>query len=245
MQSTVSHQGLMAYIGMMKAYFFDLDGTLTDSRAGLYPAFRKGLEAIGVPPVSDDQLRLFLGTPLPQMFRAMRPDVEQHDIDAGMAAFRAIYEKTGIEANELYPGIISLLNSIRRRKAKIWVVTSKPEPQAKKVVQHLNLDSYVESVIGAGLAETDTKTDLITRALSAACVRPDQAVMVGDRSYDVVGALATGVLPIGALWGYGTEEELKAAGCLHFANSPNAFRKTYVEADSGLFIQQALVATRY
>ena len=69
--------------------------------------------------------------------------------------------------------------------------------------------------------------------------------MVGDRSYDVVGALATGVLPIGALWGYGTEEELKAAGCLHFANSPVAFRKTYVEADSGLFIQQALVATRY
>jgi phosphoglycolate phosphatase len=89
-QSTVSHRGPMAYIAVMKAYFFDLDGTLTDSRAGLYPAFRKGLETIGVPPVSDDQLRLFLGTPLPQMFRALRPDVEQRDIDAGMAAFRAI-----------------------------------------------------------------------------------------------------------------------------------------------------------
>jgi len=89
----------MAYIGDMKAYFFDLDGTLTDSRAGLYPAFRKRLEVIGIPSVSDDQLRLFLGTPLPQMFRAMRPGVEQHDIDAGMTAFRAIYENTGIDAN--------------------------------------------------------------------------------------------------------------------------------------------------
>jgi len=54
---------------------------------------------IGIPSVSDDQLRLFLGTPLPQMFRAMRPGVEQHDIDAGMTAFRAIYENTGIDAN--------------------------------------------------------------------------------------------------------------------------------------------------
>jgi phosphoglycolate phosphatase-like HAD superfamily hydrolase len=134
-QSTVSQRGLIAYIAVMKAYFFDLDGTLTDSRAGLYPAFRKGLEAIDVPPVGDDQLRLFLGTPLPQMFRAMRSDVEQRDIDAGMAAFRAIYEKTGIEANELYPGIIPLLAGIRQRKAKIWVVTSKPEAQAKEVVK--------------------------------------------------------------------------------------------------------------
>jgi len=123
-------------------------------------------------------------------------------------------------------------------------VTSKPEPQARKVVEHLKLNSYVEGVIGAGLAETDTKTDLIGRALAAAHVRSDQAIMVGDRSYDIVGALATGVLPIGALWGYGTEEELKAAGCLHFEISPDAFRRTYVEADSASLLQQALVPTR-
>jgi hypothetical protein len=48
----------------------------------------------------------------------------------------------------------------------------------------------------------------------------------------------------GALWGYGTEEELKAAGCLHFAISPDAFRRTYVEADSASLLQQALLATR-
>ena len=71
----------MTYIAGMKAYFFDLDGTLTDSRAGLYPAFRRGLETIGVAPVTDEQLQVFLGTPLPHLFRAMRPSVRQDEIE--------------------------------------------------------------------------------------------------------------------------------------------------------------------
>jgi phosphoglycolate phosphatase len=215
----------------MTAYFFDLDGTLTDSRAGLYPAFRRGLEAIGVPAVADDQLRVFLGTPLPQMFRAMRPDVDQREIDAGISAFRSAYEEVGIISNELYPGVIEMLDAIRQRRSKIWVVTSKPEFQAVEVVKYLELERYVGGVVGASLAETETKSDLIARALSAAEIASHEAVMVGDRSYDIVGALANHVLPIGALWGYGPEEELRSAGCLHFAQTPTEFRDAFVLSD--------------
>jgi phosphoglycolate phosphatase len=217
----------------MKAYFFDLDGTLADSRAGLYPAFRAGLHAIGVSRVSDEQLAVFLGTPLPQMFRSFRADITQQEIDAGMAAFRAAYEVTGIVDNELYPGVIQMLDAIRQRGAVTWVVTSKPEPQAVRVVAHLKLDGYVGGVIGASLAETDTKTDLVARALQAAGVAKHEAVMVGDRHYDVTGALANGVLPVGALWGYGSKEEMSAAGCRHFVRSPDEFRELFVETDRG------------
>jgi phosphoglycolate phosphatase len=223
----------MTYIGVMQAYFFDLDGTLTDSRAGLYPAFRQGLDAIGVHAVTDRQLRSFLGTPLPQVFRAMRPGVSQDEIDRGMMAFRALFERTGVVANELYPGVMELLGSIQKRGSVIWVVTSKPQNQAIEVVNYLKLDRYVAGVIGAGLAETDTKTDLVARALAAAHVESHQALMVGDRSYDIVGAIANGVLPVGALWGYGPENELKAAGCRHFAKSPDDFRVAYVETRAG------------
>ena len=217
----------------MQAYFFDLDGTLTDSRTGLYPAFRRGLEVIGVHGVPDARLKTFLGTPLPQVFRTMRPDVSQAEIDNGMAAFRALFERTGIVANELYPGVIDLLRSIQMRGSVIWVVTSKPQNQAIEVVSYLKLDRYVAGVIGAGLAETDTKTDLVGRALAAAQADRSKTVMVGDRSYDIVGAIDNGVLPIGALWGYGSEDELKTAGCRHFAKSPDDFRVAYVETRTG------------
>lgn len=227
----------------MKAYFFDLDGTLADSRAGLYPAFRAGLTAIGVSAVSDEQLAVFLGTPLPDVFRTLRPGVAQSDIDAGIAAFRSVYEETGITANQLYPGVLEMLASVRRRGSAPWVVTSKPEFHAVRVVAHLRLDTYVAGVIGAGTAETDTKTDLIARALAAAKVSKHEALMLGDRHYDIVGALANRVRPVGALWGYGSQEELTAAGCRHFARSPDEFRELFIETDQGLSDKKSVIAT--
>lgn len=225
----VSRPAPIAYIWWMKAYLFDLDGTLADSRAGLYPAFRAGLQSIGVASASDEQLAAFLGTPLPEIFRSFRADIAQREIDAGMAAFRTAYEVTGIVDNELYPGVIQMLDAIRQRGSAIWVVTSKPEPQAVRVVAYLKLDSYVAGVIGASLAETDTKTDLVARALTAAKVAKNEAVMVGDRHYDIIGAVANGVLPVGALWGYGSKEEMSAAGCRLFVRSPDQFRTQFVE----------------
>src|SRR3954447_18653933 len=171
----VSPRPRVTYIPGMKAYLFDLDGTLADSRAGLYPAFRVGLQAIGMASVGDLQLAAFLGTPLPEMFRAFRPSITQREIDAGIAAFRVAYELTGIVASELYPGVIEMLAAIRQRGAAISVVTSKPEPHAVRVVTHLKLDRYVAGVVGAGLAETDTKTELVARALQVAGVASHEA----------------------------------------------------------------------
>ena len=217
----------------MKACFFDLDGTLADSRAGLYSSLRAACEHLGIDPPSDDELTRFLGTPLPLVFRSYRPDLTDAEIEAGMQAFRAVYEKTGIRDNELYPGVVDMLAAAQRRGTKAWIVTSKPEPQAIRVAGLLEIDRLVEGVIGAGLAETDTKTDLVRRALAAAGVAADGVVMVGDRHYDVIGALENGVRPVGALWGFGTYDELHRAGCRHFVQSPDEFRKLFIETNRG------------
>ena len=126
-----------------------------------------------------------------------------------------------------------------RRGRLAWIVTSKPELQAIRIVRHAGLDQYVEGVIGAGPAELDTKTDLVARALAAAKVPAREALMLGDRHYDVVGAIANNVLPVGALWGYGSREELQSAGCRHFAQSPRDFQELFVETDAGLSLLPA------
>jgi len=214
----------------MKAYLFDLDGTLTDSREGLFSSFRAALNGLAIPDQTDEELDRFLGTPLPEMFRALKPGLSKKQIAGGIDAFRSAYEADGITRNLLYPGVPEMLEAIVRKGAGSWVVTSKPEHYAVQVTRDLGLDRYVRGVIGAGLDETDSKGELIARALAEAKVAGKDALMLGDRFYDVVGALETGVLPVGALWGYGAYEELHAAGCRHFAQSPDEFRKTFVEA---------------
>lgn len=213
----------------MKAYLLDLDGTLTDSRPGLYPSFRSAIKAIDVAEQSDRQLARFLGSPLPEMFRVLKPDVSETEIEAGIKAFRSVYEREGIVRNRLYPGVPEMLEAIRATDGTVWIVTSKPEPYALQVVKHLQLDPYCAGVVGAGLDESDTKGGLIRRALIAAKVASGDAVMVGDRHYDIAGALENEVQPIGALWGYGSYDELFGAGCRQFARSPNEFREVFVE----------------
>ena len=215
----------------MKAYFFDLDGTLTDSRPGLFLSFRAALKAIGIPDLSDRRLAKFLGAPLPEMFHTLCPEISGSQVEIGLEAFRATYELEGITRNHLYPGVLGLLSTIRRRDdGAVWIVTSKPEKYAIQVVAALGLNGLVHGVVGAGLDETDTKTTLIGRTLAAAKVANNAALMIGDRYYDVIGALENNVVPVGALWGYGTYNELRGAGCKFFARSADNFRTHFVEA---------------
>ncbi len=216
---------------MIKGYFFDLDGTLTDAREGLYFCFRAALKALALPDLPDDRLARFLGPPLPEMFRVLKPEISGDEIEAGMAAFRAAYEAGGIARNALYPGVTEMLQAIANKGALCWIVTSKPQHYAVQVVTALGIDGYFQGITGAGLDERDTKAEMLAVSLQRARVAAAEAVMVGDRFYDVVGALENDVRPIGALWGYGSHEELHGAGCRLFAENAGAFRERYVEGE--------------
>ena len=103
------------------------------------------------------------------------------------------------------------------------MATSKPEPYAVRILEHLNLADYFAAVCGAPLAEhTGARKDLIVaRALQWAGIRDrSRAVMVGDRRHDVLGGRKAGIRAIGVLYGYGTREELMEAGALAVAANP-------------------------
>lgn len=212
----------------MKAYFFDLDGVLTDSRPGLFASFRGALAALGLPDQNDAQLNRFLGTPLPEMFRVFKRDISPAAIETGISAFRRVYEASGIRDNHLYPGVRDMLQAIRQARCIAWIVTSKPEKYAIEVARILGIDDVLSGIVGAGLAESDTKTGLIQTALARAHVNSDEVIMLGDRHYDVTGAIENKVLPVGALWGYGTREELANAGCKIFVASAQEFQLRFV-----------------
>lgn len=213
---------------MTETYFFDLDGTLIDSRDGLYMSFRAALKKLGIADRSDTDLAPFLGVPLPEVFRALQPDVDDEGIEIGMAAFREVFEEKGMFIHPLYRGAEAMLEALRRKGARAWVVTSKPEPHAVKIVESLNLSRAFDGVVGAGWDEVDTKETLIARALVAANADPYTVLMLGDRQYDIEGAMANDVFPVGALWGYGSETELADAGCTALVADVDAFTESFV-----------------
>ena len=86
---------------------------------------------------------------------------------------------------------------------------------AKKILEFHRIDVYFWDICGANLDGTrERKEDVIEFAMSVCTAAPEEVLMIGDRSYDVLGAKAHGIDCAGVLWGYGTEQELKQAGAV-------------------------------
>lgn len=211
---------------MIQAYLFDLDGTLSDSRPGLLLAQKAAFTALEIETDADPQI--FLGAPLPAIFRQLSPGIDEIGIAYGMKKFREAYEAFGLHNCPLYPGAKDLLTDLKSAGKTIWLATSKPRIYAGQILQHLDVAQCFDGIAAAGLDEKDTKTTLIAAALKQSGVHASAAVMLGDRAFDIIGALENGVKPVGALWGYGSREELAEAGCTDFADSIADFTARFI-----------------
>ncbi|MDO8106405.1 HAD hydrolase-like protein [Isoptericola sp. b441] len=205
---------------MISTALLDLDGTLTDPIEGISHALDRAAQAVGVGPLTQAQHRAGIGPPLADVLADL--GVPQDRVEEGIHAYRAFYGETGYLENRLYDGVLDALAALRDVGVRLVLATSKPEPYARRIVEHFGVAPYLEHVAGATLDGTvATKADVIARALSAVDVAAGPGVvMVGDRAHDVRGAAEHGIACVGAAWGYGEPGELLDAGAVALADSP-------------------------
>lgn len=217
---------------MPKAIFFDLDGTLTDSGPGIMNCAEPALAHFGIQVADRNDLRVFVGPPLRESFA--RFGVPEEDIEEAIRVFRERYVPIGKFENTPYDGIDGLLARLKAEGYILYVATSKPEVTAIEVLEHFDLAGYFDRICGASLSQgRETKEDVITYLL-AQIGDPGQVVMVGDTHYDVVGAKAHGIDTIGVTWGYGEAQDMKAAGAVALADTPDALHALLAARFSGL-----------
>ena len=208
---------------MKKTILFDLDGTLTDSGEGIINCAIYALERFNLPIPSREELRVFVGPPLTDTFPKF--GVAQDDVLDAVKFFRERYIPIGMYENEPYPGIRELLEALRAEGHILCVATSKLESMATEILEHFNLKKYFHHICGATPDHTrDAKEQVIAYLLSQ-CDSEYPWVMVGDTSYDVIGAKAHNIPTIGVAWGYGVVEEMQQAGAASIVYDTDALLK--------------------
>ena len=199
---------------------FDLDGTITDPALGITNSVFYALRELGIPCPAREALYSFIGPPLKWSF-AQEFCLDEAAADEAVRLYRVYYADTGIFEAEVYPGIPQALEALKAAGLRLAVATAKPEPFAVRVMEHYGVAGYFDTVSGASMDERKTeKAEVIREALRRMGLAPAGGVMVGDREYDALGAKAVGLPCVGALWGYGSREELTAAGVSVFAEKP-------------------------
>ena len=205
---------------MYQIVLFDLDGTLTDPGLGITNSVMHALKKWGIEVKERESLYRFIGPPLQDSFMQYY-GFSAEDAETSVAYYREYFREKGLYENEVYPGVEKLLTDLKAAGKTLAVATSKPEEFAIRILKHFGLDGYFDVIAGATMdSSRSKKADVIAYCLERLGVTElSGVVMVGDREHDIIGAKKVGVDSIGVLVGYGSREELEAAGATHIAET--------------------------
>ena len=196
------------------AILFDLDGTITDSAPAITSSLARTFALLGRPVPSAADLLAYVGPPMLDAFQKYAGMTADEAAEA-IAVYRTEYHGAASLDTAIFPGVAGLLESIHAAGIPLALATSKPELSAIDILTHFDLAQYFTATVGASADDTrSNKADIVAEALArlaATGVDISGAVLVGDRSYDAVGAQANGIPAILVEWGYGSPAEAAAA----------------------------------
>jgi phosphoglycolate phosphatase len=197
---------------MISNVLFDLDGTLTDPKAGITRCIQFSLDRLGIGSPPQDGLTWCIGPPLRESFSRLLRSSDNVLLDKALHHYRERFSEIGIYENSVYPGIVSALQKIYATGFRVFLATSKPTLFASRILDHFRLTHFFHSIYGSELdGRLSEKGDLIAHILKTEGLDPRTALIVGDRSHDIIGGKKNGMMTAAVTYGYGTRDEIESA----------------------------------
>lgn len=190
---------------------FDFDGTICDTAEGITKCMQYGLSKMGIE-ASLPELMCFAGPPLIDMLK-LKYGMSQENAEKTLEFYRERYAPTGWQECKPFDGMQELMKKLHAAGKTVAIATSKPRFYTEKILKKFNMYEDFDLVCGSEFDGTRSKKwEVIEYALQCLNINPEQAIMVGDRKYDFIGAEKCGVKCIGVSFGYAEAGELEAEG---------------------------------
>lgn len=199
----------------MKAILFDLDGTIINSEEGITKCVQYALRAKGIEEPDLKKLLCFIGPPLEPSFREHYGMTEDEAWES-VVKYRERFDVEGIFECSLYEGVKETIISLKEKGYVLALASSKPETACRRIIEHFGLTPYFDEIVGATLdGSIGTKEEVLEelgRRMAHMQITKDEMCLIGDTKYDAAGAKIFGIRCIGVSYGFGTREDMLAAG---------------------------------
>ncbi len=201
---------------------FDLDGTLLDTLEDMTDALNRTMALHGLPERTNKEVRSFVGNGARRLIELAAAGVDGERLEQILADYKLDYDRNYLIKTAPYPGIMELLETLRREGVKIGVVSNKPD----STVQELNTALFrglADVCVGekAGVRRKPAP-DTVLAAMAELQSTPEETVYVGDSEVDIATARAAGIRCISVTWGFRDRDVLIEAGAETFADSCEA-----------------------
>ncbi len=211
----------------VSAWVFDLDGTLSDPLEGMLESVNRALVSVNCQPVTAAQMHAHIGPPLEATMAEFAGTDDSETVALLIERYRGHYKEKGYALNSLYPGITDLLQALARSNSTMGVCTAKTAPVARSILENFGIAHYFSFVSGGDIGVS--KASQLEQLLEEKIIDRN-ALMIGDRKFDIEAANANSMKSCGVTWGYGDLDELQSG-------KPHMIVQTPAELESLLFSQ--------
>ena len=204
----------MEELGITKLVIFDLDGTLIDSARQILLAVNYTRQELKLPTAERNFLRSKIGLPAKELFADL--NLKESESEKAVAIFRNYLWTLKLVPRDVFSDGHELLSSLKKKGLQLAVATNKPSDLAKHALEGTRLLQFFDLVVGSENLPPKPNPDMIIKCFSTFKLNSSQAVMIGDRTEDMLAASSARVLAFGVLQGFHTKMELEnsGAGCV-------------------------------
>ncbi len=207
-----------------KAVLFDLDGTLLDTLEDLADSMNAVLASRGHPTHAVSKYRYFVGDGMEVLARRALPPAPGANVEEVQACVLAMRDEYGARwkrTTRLYPGISELLDGLAEKGLLLTILSNKPDAFVEEIARHF-FGSWRFAWTQGARPEIPRKPDpAAALAISRKVMTdPGDFLYLGDTNTDMQTAVAAGMFPVGVLWGFRPEAELREAGARFLAARP-------------------------
>ncbi len=197
---------------MIKAIFYDLDGTLLDTLADIVASTNTILAKHGLTTHDYESYKQFIGNGARVLIERASQLGNTHMVDLLLTEYLAYYDEHSTELTAPYQGILEVLEACQEKGIAISVVSNKPHASTVKTVKHYFPHIRFFAIEGQsdGIPAKPDPVKVL-RILDELGISPSEAIFVGDSNVDILTGQNANLRTIGCCYGFRGKEELKAA----------------------------------
>ena len=205
-----------------KAVIFDMDGTILNTLEDLKNATNYSLRQFGMPERSLEEVRMFVGNGIRKLVeRAVPAGTSEEKIAQVLDVFLEYYEIHSADNTSPYPGILELVEKLKKSGIKTAVSTNKADVPAQELGREY-FNGIFDLIVGQqdGL-KVKPAPDSVNKILSILDIQKKDAIYIGDSDVDVQTAKNSGLDFIGVSWGFRGREFLEKNGAKNIVDNAN------------------------
>ena len=204
-----------------KVIMLDFDGTTACTVPAIYHAAKRMLQLHGYE-VDKDVVYKNFGLALPFAFRCFAGDesIDDATIEEMIVEYNDFYRNEAESLIELFEGVPETLDTLKKAGVKIVIASNNVQPVLRRLTSNLGIADYIDDIVAVEDVENvKPAPDIALEVLRRCNIKGEEALVVGDSTFDMDMGREAGCHLCGVTYGSHTPEMLRKTGARYIIDN--------------------------